>query len=101
MCRMLVGNMSWRMHDLKQFVHEALRLMGYMPIQDYLPFLGYWYDPEGGIKDMQVVRLDHSPAFPCKIPCTILICTMCLIVYLIKVLPFVIVSSSQGDQYSV
>jgi len=55
MCRMLVGDLSSRMHDLKQIVHEALRVMGYMPIQDYLPILGYWFDPNGVIRDMHKV----------------------------------------------
>lgn len=56
MCRMLVGRMSGRMHDLKGLVHEALRVMGYMPVQDYLPWLGWWFDPSGTIKDMHKVN---------------------------------------------
>lgn len=52
---MLVGDLSSRMHELKHLVHEALRIMGYMPVQDYLPFLGYWFDPNGAIQDMQKV----------------------------------------------
>lgn len=60
MCRMLVGNLSEQMHDIKDMVHEALRIMGYTAIQDYLPFLGYWFDPNGVIKGMHKVSI-HTP----------------------------------------
>ena len=64
-CRLMVGNLSSRMHDLKCVIHGAVRIMGYMPIQDYLPFLGYWIDRTGAIADMHkvIVLINQSQTY--------------------------------------
>ncbi|KAG0560299.1 hypothetical protein KC19_10G170000 [Ceratodon purpureus] len=59
--RLMIGSQGGHLHELKRFVHEALRLLGVMPIQDFIPFLG-WLDPNGAVKAMHQVHQvqDHK-----------------------------------------
>jgi hypothetical protein len=52
--RMIIGSQGEHLLELKRFVHNALRLLGVVPIQDFIPSLA-WLDPNGAAKAMRQV----------------------------------------------
>lgn len=55
--RMMIGSQGGHLLEMKHFIHEALRLLGMMPIRDFIPSLGWLenLDPSSTVKAMHKV----------------------------------------------